>query len=56
MIEKAELLERVLTICKQAQKSILASMMLAGVTDEKIADLIQNHNELIRAQKELEAV
>jgi hypothetical protein len=56
MIEKTELLERLLNTCKQAQNSILASMMLAGVTDEKIADLIQNHSELIRAQKELKAV
>ncbi len=55
MPDKAELLETLLSTCKQAQNSILASMMLAGVTDEKIADLIQNHNELTRAQKELRA-
>lgn len=55
MISKEELLRNLLNTCKQAQNSILASMMLAGVTDEKIADLIQNHNELIRTQQQLEA-
>jgi hypothetical protein len=56
MNEKAELLQKLLNTCKQAQNSILASMMISGVTEEKIADLIQTYGELIRTEKEMAAL